>query len=323
MEHISVVEKRKQHPEPGKQILVAVDGSVYSAYSLHYLGKLFKNVTSITFHLLAIIPHKMHDTQRAWVDQKNIKLALDPHSRESYDKAELCLQQAKGILRRHGLAEEQIVCNVQMTYRNVADDLLKKARNGMYDALLIGRRGLGMIQEIVLGSVSKNILEKCHDVPIWLIDGQVDSNKFLVPIDGTKHSLRAVDHLAFILRDNPDAEVTFFNSPDLFGERPQIPPADSDWDKQWSATNMISPKCLFNEPTSILAANGFSNDRIHHLCSPIGIHASRQIIRQALADEFGTIVIGRRPATIAKGVFGGVTDQIIHMADQMALWIVG
>lgn len=46
-------------------------------------------------------------------------------------------------------------------------------------------------------------------------------------------------------------------------------------------------------------------------------------MRQALMDEFGTIVMGRRPGDVDKGFFGGVTDKIIHMADQVALWIVG
>lgn len=149
MENISNPENSIRETKTGKQILVAIDGSAHSTNSLHYLAKLFKNDPSISIHLLSIVTHKMHDTQRAWVDEKNIKSSLDHGSKTLYTKAEHCMDQAKGILMRHGLNGEQIVCNIQMMRGNVVDNLLHEARKGLYDALLIGRRGLGKIQEMV------------------------------------------------------------------------------------------------------------------------------------------------------------------------------
>lgn len=315
----------KKAAETVKSILVAVDGSVYSSNSLHYLANLFHDLPSVTIHLFSIIPHKVHDTQRGWVDEKNLHSVLDHGSRKVLITMETCMQQAVNMLTRNGFSEKQITMEIKLVRRNVVEDLLLEARKGVYDALLIGRRGLGVLQEMIMGSVSKNLLERCHDIPIWLIDGLVDSRKFLVPIDGTIHSLMAVDYLSFILHDNPYAEITLFNSPAMFKDKPKMLQEEGYalWGKEWCEDHLAHPECLFHAPTQMLMDSGIPEKHIHHLTSSIGIYPSRQIVRQALIDDFGTIVIGRRPAEVRKGFFGGVTYQVINMADQVALWIVG
>jgi nucleotide-binding universal stress UspA family protein len=53
------------------------------------------------------------------------------------------------------------------------------------------------------------------------------------------------------------------------------------------------------------------------------MYPSRQIVRQALIDDFGTIVMGRRDKEIVKGVFGSVTEKVVAMSENTAIWIVG
>ena len=54
-----------------------------------------------------------------------------------------------------------------------------------------------------------------------------------------------------------------------------------------------------------------------------GMYASRQIVRQALIDDYGTIVMGRRDKEIIKGVFGSVTEKVLAMSVDTAVWVVG
>ncbi|PIP42985.1 MAG: universal stress protein [Deltaproteobacteria bacterium CG23_combo_of_CG06-09_8_20_14_all_60_8] len=308
-----------------RKVLVAVDGSPYSANSIGYLARLFDGVGAMEFHLFNVFVASIPETQVAWIDENDLRHDLDPIDLKKYQTIAHCLKKAGHLLARHGIGPHQVKQVIRLARRGMAPDLLHEARAGLYDALLIGRRGLSMVQEMILGSVSKTVLQKCHDVPIWLIDGQVDSRKFLVPIDGTVHSLRAVDHLAFILRGNPHAEVTLFHSPQMFAGKPEMntPEFAAIWGEEWCAAHLTGPDRLFHAPEQLLRENDFPPARLHRLETRLGLYPSSQIVRQALVDDFGTIVMGRRPGDAKKGLFGGVTDKVLALAEQVAIWIVG
>jgi nucleotide-binding universal stress UspA family protein len=207
----------------------------------------------------------------------------------------------------------------------ISQDILQEARKGRYDALVIGRRGIGKIEELFMGSVSSSILEICHDTPVWIIDGKVNSRKFLVPIDGTFNSLNAVDHLAYMLASNPGAEVTLFHSAALLAGKTTADPKEfhEKWGKEWCDQHLDRPDSLFHAPRQLLVESGFPENNIFWLETFKGIDPSRQILRQALIDDFGTIVIGRRGSEVEKGVFKRVSDRILYMAEEVAVWIVG
>jgi len=308
-----------------RKILAAVDGSVYSSNILHYLGRLFEGQRDFLLHLLYIVPGGSLGSGREWLDELEILTMLKPEARDRYAAAGRYLQNATQQLGRLGIAPEQITTQVQLSRVDVAGDILNEARKGLYDALVIGRRGLSKLEELVIGSVSTSILDKCHDVPLWIVDGQVDSRRFLLPVDGTPHSLKAIDHLCFILKDNPHAEVTLFNSPAMFAHKPEIVPQNfyEQWGKEWCDLHLSGPDSLFHAPEQLLLESGFPAARIHRLYTRLGLYPSRQIVRQALIDDFGTIVIGRRGAEAKKGIFKGVSDQVLYMAEKVAIWIVG
>jgi hypothetical protein len=69
--------------------------------------------------------------------------------------------------------------------------------------------------------------------------------------------------------------------------------------------------------------NGIPEENIQWLHTAKGIEAARQILRQALIDDYGTIVIGRRGEDVNKGFFRGVSDRVVQMGEQVAIWIVG
>ena len=309
-----------------KKILIAVDGSPHSTHSLRYLGQLFHQLPDIHFHLLSLVPaSSAGSAARDWLTEAELLNTVSPATRNLLVAQKKYMLQATDTLRRLGIAEEQIHTSVTLSQRSVALDIIHEARQGKYDALLIGRRGIGKLEEMIMGSVSATILEKCHDVPLWIIDGQVNSHKFLVPVDGTCHSLRAIDHLAFILADNPSAEVTLFYSKALLGDHPTIEPKDfyAVWGEEWCEEHLRRPDSLFHGPKQILIDAGFPAERIFWLETFMGIDPSRQILRQALIDDFGTIVMGRRGEAASKGIFRGVSDRVLLMAEEVAIWIIG
>jgi nucleotide-binding universal stress UspA family protein len=310
-----------------RKILVAVDGSHHSYNILRYLGMLFENVKSFHIHLFYLVSGaSLPETGAIWLDEHDPVSGMNEEGRKQYHAAQRYMGEAILQLSRRGIDPEHIATSVRVSGLNTADEILLEARKGMYDALVMGRRGLGVLEKIFMGSVSTSILEKCRDIPIWMIDGAVHSAKILMPVDGTIHSLRAADHLAFILHDNPHAEITLFHSSAMLAGRGVIDPEElqGQWGKEWCELHLSRPDSLFHAPEQILRESGFPEDRLHRLHTRRGIYPSRQILRQAIVDDFGTIAMGRRGTDAQAGIFSRrVSDQIIAMAEGMAVWVVG
>ena len=308
-----------------KKLLIAVDSSIYSTNTFYYLERLFAGLPDIRFHLLSIMTCNPSETAKEWFDELELMNMLGKEAQKQYAAHKRYLNKAVERLERNGISAGQVTTELKLSTANPATEVLHTARKGYYDALIIGRRGISKLEELILGSVSSSLLEKCSDVPVWIIDGQVDSRKFLVPVDGSHFTLQALDHLCFILQDNPYAEITLFHSTAMFSQTQELEKGYCPryLDGKWCESHKNNVEFYFLAPYQMLINSGFPAERIHRLETNKGIHASRQIVRQALIDDFGTIVMGRRSREIKKGVFGSVTEKVLAMGENAAIWIVG
>lgn len=308
-----------------KKILVAVDGSIYSNNTIQYLGTLFDRQEEVKMHLLSLIPCSSLPHGKEWMDELELLNCLPPDARKRLRSAKTFMKTATDKFAELGIKPERITTEVKLARQSITNDIIGEARKGLFDALVIGRRGITKLEELVIGSISEEILKKCHDVPIWIIDGNVDSRKFLVPIDGSFPSMMAVDHLAHIVQDCGHCQITLFHSSAMLSSGGDIVPSDfyEQWGRKWCEEHMSRPDSLFHAPKQLLLEGGIPEDNIRWLHTSKGIEASRQILRQALIDDYGTIVIGRRGKGAKKGVFRGVSDRVVLMGDQVAIWIVG
>ena len=308
-----------------KNLLIAVDASVYSSNTFHYLEKLFAGLADIRIHLLSVIPCNPSQVAKEWFDEMELMSTLSKEEQKRFAAAKRFLKKAVQQLGRNGIAPEQVSTEVKLSAASPAEEILHVARKGLFDALVIGRRGVSKLEELIMGSVSCTVFEKCHDVPIWIVDGQVDSRKFLVPVDGSHFTLQAVDHLCFILKDNPYAEVTLFHSAAMFAQKQELGMKYCNrlLSPDWCDTHRDDKEFYFLAPRQMLINSGFPPERIHRIETKAGMYPSRQIVRQAVIDDFGTIVIGRRSKEIKKGVFGSVTEKVVAMSVNSAVWVVG
>ncbi|MDY6852235.1 MAG: universal stress protein, partial [Thermodesulfobacteriota bacterium] len=215
----------------------------------------------------------------------------------------------------------------------LAQDILTEAEQGNFDALVVGRRGLTRTQELFMGSVSNQLVQHAANVPLWIIDGVIEEPKVLVAVDGSPASLRAVDHIAFMLGQNPEAEVTFLH---VLPKFQNYCPIDSnknedDWaqmnddlellEEEFRRDEQICLSDFFLRATKILGQAGFSQDRIKFEERVISLGVARTIIKTAKDLGCGTIVVGRRG--MGKSSFlGGVSDRVIRRVNGLAVWLV-
>ncbi len=305
-----------------KKVLVAVDGSVYSSNSLDYLIRLFRKNQDFSVDLLA--------TVSTTGDEQNWMAEVDPQRTESTAvqqrkaRAGKYLKDARLRLVRNGFPEKNITTFVHASGEGTANSIYHFAEKNLYDSILIGRRGVGRVGEMLLGSVSAELLKQCHKVPIWIIDGNVTSNRFLLAVHPALCSLIAVEHLAFILQDNPKAEIYIYHSIAFFGSPPPAEKEEfySGWGKEWCKEHLDMETCLYKAHTQVLLENGISKNQIVQLPPHRDIHASHDLLRQGKKHQCGTIVIGRRDR-VDKGLIGGVSDRITQNAQNMAVWLIG
>ncbi|MFC1843283.1 universal stress protein [Thermodesulfobacteriota bacterium] len=308
-----------------KKLLIAVDASIYSSNTLHYLERLFANLDDVRFHLISVVSCNPSETAKEWFDELELMNMLSKEEQKRYAAAKRYLKKAVAQLERNGIASEYVTTEAKISTTSPAAEVLQVARKGYFDALIIGRRGVSKLEELIMGSVSSSLLEKCHDVPIWIVDGQVDSRKFLVPVDGSHFTLQALDHLCFILQGNPYAEITLFHSTAMFAQKQDLKTGYCNrfLQNDWCEEHKNDIDLHFLAPLQMLKNIGFPSDHVHQLKTKKGMYASRQIVRQALIDDFGTIVMGRRDKEMVKGVFGSVTEKVLAMGVDTAIWIVG
>jgi nucleotide-binding universal stress UspA family protein len=307
-----------------KKILIAVDGSVYSSQSLEYLAALFAGSTDILFHLTTYISSSGSIVPAA-EDSRNSLLPVAPGSSRKRVTAQGYLQQATEKLIRLHIAPERITSSVEAAGQNIAGAIQYQAEHRLMDSILVGRRGLNYISEMLLGSVSATLLKKCHQIPVWIIDGEVQNKHILAAIDGSLPSMLAIDHLAHIMEERTDITIFLFHCHRLLEKKNSAMPESfyPIWGKEWCDQYLIGDDHIFRGPMQLLIEAGIPESNIIILPESPDLEPAHGILQQARKHQCGTLVIGRRGDGTTKGILGGVSDRTIKHAQDIALWVVG
>jgi nucleotide-binding universal stress UspA family protein len=305
-----------------KQILIATDGSTFSNQALAYAAQLFADRQEVAFHLLNCTSPPLSPLPEP-EDSRN---SLFPSSSDNIlrrSAANRCLEQAKGRLSRYGIADHRITTSV-ISASNVALAIQYEAEHKIVDCILVARRGIGFVGEMLLGSVSRDLFRRCHQTPLWIIDGETQSKDILVYVDGSCHSLMAVDHLAHILSGRKDIRIFLYHCQNLFhGKGVKRGPLHPKWNEDWCNTYLTGKDAIYDAPCQLLREAEIPDHQITILPEKSNIDESGSIISQARKNLCGTIVMGRLRTGMARGIWGEIASRTIKNTQNMALWIVG
>ena len=307
-----------------KKILVALDGSYCSQNVIRYLSRLFGGHAEMAVHLVCFVAGGSQPVNSQWLTEDDKMEMLSAETKKKIQLTKKHLREEAGFLTRHGFTENQVSFDLQFCRANIATDLIHEMHKGTYDALVIGRRGLGKLQELVLGSVTTTILEKCFTVPIWIIDGDIDSRRFLVPVDGSWRTLKAIDHLGFMVGNVADVEISLFHSTAwLTPKKPLgIDKFCDIWGREWCDEHLSRSDAVFHGPEQLLRESGFDMSRVYRVEESMGPVAALDIMLELRNKKYGTIVMGRRGPDEPKGIFGGVSGRVLRTVNDVAVWLV-
>ena len=137
------------------RILVAVDGSASSMHAVRHLAKLLQGQPESEVHILNVqVP--LPGAASRFLSRKDVKAF---HS----DEGDRALKEARRLLDEAGVQYEPHVAVGQ-----IAPTIVDYAEERRCDQILMGTRGLGPVENLLLGSVAMKVLHLTK-LPVTLV----------------------------------------------------------------------------------------------------------------------------------------------------------
>ena len=310
-----------------KKILVAVDGSASALKAVDYVGlmqgAMIRELKVTLLYVMDQVPPFLRRESQG--DPESFQRVRELESRNRRQAAGV-LDKCTEHLVRHGLAPEAVEKKALPRGSDAARDILFEAEQGLYDALVLGRRGLSKTQELFLGSVTNKVVQHAERLPVWVVGGQVTSLKVLCPVDGSEGSLRAVDHMAFMLGENPECKVTLLHVGATLGNYCSLEFVETELAEGIENDLMHSEaKCMddfYARALKVLEQAGLKPEQVETKTRQGALSVSGAILEEVKQGDYGTVVLGRRGENRSY-FLGHVSDKVIARAKDVAVWIVG
>ena len=307
-----------------KKIMIAVDQSFHARNAIQYAIQMAEVIKKVDFTLYHIQPMISQYLVEEALKQPKARAELEEVNRKNKKASQQLLEDCKSNMVSKGIEAGCIEMNSQPRDQGIAQDILKAAETGSYDAIIVGRRGISGLQELFMGSVTSNLLAGSNLIPIWVVDGVVKKQKVLVPVDGSTQSLRIVDHVAYIFSENRDVQLHFLNIEPRLGDYCEIDMEASQTMEIEKALLIANEKCIADfsaKAVGILKKAGFGKDQISFQTLKKQLFTAKAILETSKKEGFGTVVIGKTGADKSRQL-GKVASQIIQKMSNGAVWVV-
>lgn len=302
-----------------QKILVLIDGSERSKMTVDYVASVpsFKNMEIVLFHVYDEIPECYWDLDNAINPDAVSKLEM--WKKEKQERVNAFTQDARNRLLEAGFDDGNIVINIHKRDWGIARDILKESHNG-YAAIVMRRRGMGTTRGITLGSVSSKLLSKLPEVPIFLAGRRAHNKKLLIAVDGSPSSAIAINLVAKHFGPYDYSAKLFHvirGVGTLNPTNPEFIPAD--------VFELIQEEVMrrMEDLRQKLISAGFAEDKVTGKVLNGAESRAEEIVKEAEADDVGTIIVGRRGISRVQDFFmGRVCYKIIHSGRDFTVWVV-
>jgi len=285
-----------------KHLLLTVSEQKSSLQGARFLAGFFLNKEMVKLTLFYTIPRP----PAVWTGEKTQDKVREQEdaARKGQAKAKKALQEAKQEVVKLGFLEERIDVRLQMRQLGKVKDILEEGERGLYDAIVLGKRGLNWFEEAFEGSVSKELLESRLSCPLWVCRRPDPERKgVLLCMDGSEGSYRMAEHTGLILGTEQRHPVKIFVV------------------KNRSLKE--APDAIITRARELLAESKVPNVRV----SASAVDASspaRAILREAGEGGYAAVAVARGEKSFMDKVFmGSVSTSLFREMENAALWVSG
>ena len=306
-----------------KSILVAVDNSIHSRKVIEHAAKMGTIISNLSFTLFNVQPtvsdYLEHDSTRDAQASGALKKVVSKNEKNSKE----LLENYKSQMVEKGVDGKSIDLITQPRIMGAAKDILHYAKRRHMDAILLGRRGISRLEEAFIGSVANTVLEHASVIPIWSINGEIASSKIMVAIDGSESSLNAVDHVSYMVGDNPKARLTLLHITPTLRDYCTI-----EFDDEGEIVDEViahgDKQCVdsfYTHAQQRFKAAGIKENQIVIREVKSRISVAKTIVEEAEKGKYGIVVVGRKG--IHESFFmGSVSRYVVNKASNCAVWLV-
>jgi nucleotide-binding universal stress UspA family protein len=287
-----------------KHFLVTVSEQKSAFYGVRFMGHLFSNKDEMRVTLFYTAPRP----PAVWEGERTHEsMAESERKAKKYEvMGRNALETSKTELIKLGFKQERIGTRFQVGRFSKVEDIIQEGAQGLYDAVILGGRGLSLLETAFDESTTKKLLKEKINFPIWICRmPDLERKNVLVCVDGSEHSGRMADHVGFILGKEKSQEVTL-----LVVKRP-------------GGKLKESPENILSKSREILLNNGFPSERAKTKVIEAG-NVSNAILKQAEQDKFAAVALGRTGVGqgLLKSIFmGSVSNTLFHELKGAALWL--
>ena len=287
-----------------KKFLVTIN-SVENLTAVEFLCSFFNKETGYhvtLLHICRLDPHDMSATlMNMWENPD------DRVSGRITVKARKAIDRSLKLLESNRIAIDQIVTKSVAERFGIVNDILLEGAKGLYDAVVLGKRASYALQWLVerpADEIAQSIIKNSRlETPIWVCPKSESGRcNVLVGVDDSDNSMRAVDHVGYILSYQEQHTITLVHV--------RTGPAMSSHD-------------IFRRAEKILYGHGITDMRIETL-STWGI---------SVAGAIEGILRQRRHAAVAVGLHGSkggllkniklagsTTSALIGRLEDVSIW---
>ncbi|MCX7823423.1 MAG: universal stress protein [Syntrophobacterales bacterium] len=208
---------------------------------------------------------------------------------------------ATELLTMAGFATSNIETKIAEKRFGIVQDIVREGHKGLYDAVVLGRRGYLAFEGLLGTSTSREILDARIDFPVWVCKHtKALKRHIIVATDGSEASFRIADHVGFMIKDE-DHTITVCHVGDPSFQSQKI----------------------VDEAVEAIVANGVDKERITTEIIP-GRKPAEILLKKARDSSAMVMAIGRskpKEGTIWSWLTGSCSSKMLSDFENGALWI--
>jgi len=285
-----------------RHLLLTISDDTKALFGVRFAAQFFTRKDRIKFTLFTIGPRPMDpDLSSANIQQQidEAEMTRAQVKRKYMD----AMSRARQMLADHGYRPDQCLSKFEFSQYGKVKDIIQEAVTGKYDAVVLGRRGKGWLDQLMEESVSKGVLTEEFDFPAWICHRpELGRRNVLLCADGSQQSVRMADHAGFIL-NGQDHEVTLFTVK--------------------SPGQKTRPEDAQEKARQSLLENGFPEGGIKSRVVASG-DITGAILKEAEDGGYAVVAVGRTGAGegfLRRMFMGSVSMALMNRLDKAVLWV--
>jgi nucleotide-binding universal stress UspA family protein len=287
-----------------KHLLLTVSDKISSLQAVHFTTHFFSNKSNLKITLLYIAPDPKAGLGRSPQGQEVLEAQ---QLKSAYQKkGHAALQKADSILQHSGHPVENILTKFKFRSFSTVKDIIQEAEVGLYDAIVLGRRGISRLEEFFEDSISMQMFEENVSIPFWICrEPDLERKNVLLCIDGSESSYRIADHVGFLLQTEPQNITLFHVQTEDSGPKEKI----------------------MSQALQALEENNFPAARVEQKTIAASVsNITQTILDEAQKGKYAVVAVGYSGTHREKGIFkrfqlGSVTQKLCYDLRGSVLWV--